>query len=341
MLAFAFGLAHRATDGTVLDVSYPEPVFRPGPDLVGALDSALGPGSETGARELDELGLERLARALDAAGAERLAGLARMMAGSRLTRVITVLAEDEPIGSTEEAWLKLHLLSHRHALPNSLNLEGIFAVLPNLAWTSEGPVALDELAERQLRTRAAGRHLVVHAVDKFPRMVDYVVPSGVRIADGSRIRLGAHLGEGTTVMHEGQINFNAGTLGAGMIEGRISQGVIVGADTDLGGGCSTMGTLSGGGTERVSIGERCLIGANAGTGISLGDRCTIAAGVYVTAGTRVTVLDDAGEEVAQVKARELSGRSDLLFLQNSVNGRVECRTNRSAIELNEALHAHN
>jgi 2,3,4,5-tetrahydropyridine-2-carboxylate N-succinyltransferase len=341
MLAFAFGLAHRATDGTILDVFYPEPVFRPDPALAGALDSALGLGSETVARELDEPGLERLARALDAAGAERLAGRARMMAGSRLTRVITVLAEDEPIGSTEEAWLKLHLLSHRHALPNSLNLEGIFAVLPNLAWTSEGPVALDELAERQLRTRAAGRHLVVHAVDKFPRMVDYVVPSGVRIADGSRIRLGAHLGEGTTVMHEGQINFNAGTLGAGMIEGRISQGVIVGADTDLGGGCSTMGTLSGGGTERVSIGERCLIGANAGTGISLGDRCTIAAGVYVTAGTRVTVLDDAGEEVAQVKARELSGRSDLLFLQNSVNGRVECRTNRSAIELNEALHAHN
>lgn len=341
MLAFAFGLAHRAMDGTLLDVHYPDPVFRPEPALAGALDRALGLGSETVARELDELGLERLARALDAAGAERLAGRARMMAGSRLARVITVLAEDEPIGSTEEAWLKLHLLSHRHALPNSLNLDGIFAVLPNLAWTSEGPVALAELPDRQLRARAAGRHLGVHAVDKFPRMVDYVVPSGVRIADASRIRLGAHLGEGTTVMHEGQVNFNAGTLGAGMIEGRISQGVIVGADTDLGGGCSTMGTLSGGGTDRVSIGERCLIGANAGTGISLGDRCTIAAGVYITAGTRVTVLDDAGEEVAQVKARELSGRSDLLFLQNSVNGRIECRTNRSAIELNEALHAHN
>lgn len=341
MLAFAFGLANRARDGAILDVYYPAPVFRPGASLGDALDAALGLGGETTARELDDAALEKLARALVGARADALAARARMLLGSHGMKVITVLADDEKITSTEAAYLKLHLLSHRCTEPNTLNLDGIFAVLPNVAWTSAGPVAVAELEERQLRTRAAGGTLVVHAVDKFPRMVDYVVPSGVRIADASRIRLGAYLGSGTTVMHEGQINFNAGTLGAGMIEGRISQGVVVGADTDLGGSSSTMGTLSGGGTEKVRIGDKCLIGANAGTGISLGDRCTIAAGVYITAGTPVAVLDEGGDPVTVVKARELSGRSDLLFLQNASNGRIECRTNRSAIALNEALHAHN
>jgi 2,3,4,5-tetrahydropyridine-2-carboxylate N-succinyltransferase len=341
MFAFALGLARRAADASVLDVLYPRPVVRPDTTFVDAVGDALELPATGGVVEIDDARLSRLRRALEKAGHGDHADTLAPVQGARAPLVATALAEDGPIDSTEAAYLKLHLLSHRLAKPNSLDLDGIFAVLPNLAWTSEGPVPLPELDAVRLRTRAAGRNLVVHAVDKFPRMVDYVVPSGVRIADASRIRLGAHLGEGTTVMHEGQVNFNAGTLGAGMIEGRISQGVVVGADTDLGGGASTMGTLSGGGKEKVSIGEQCLIGANGGTGISLGDRCTIAAGVYVTAGTVVTVIDDAGEAVMEVKARELSGRSDLLFLQHSVSGRIECRTNRSAIELNDALHAHN
>jgi 2,3,4,5-tetrahydropyridine-2-carboxylate N-succinyltransferase len=341
MLAYAVGLATRARSGAVLDVFYPCIFHRPDAGLIAALEGALGPDRETATREIDDRGLARLAQRVEEAGHGAEAAVLRACLGARRPKRITILAQDEEIGSTEEAYLKLHLLSHRLAIPNSLDLNGIFAVLPNVAWTSDGPIAVEELPERQLRARVAGEALRVHAIDKFPRMVDYVVPSGVRIADASRIRLGAYLGEGTTVMHEGQINFNAGTLGAGMIEGRISQGVIVGADTDLGGSSSTMGTLSGGGRERVRIGEKCLIGANAGTGISLGDRCTIAAGVYVTAGTPVTVLDDQGEVVTVVKARELSGRSDLLFLQNARTGRIECRTNQSAIELNRDLHAHN
>jgi 2,3,4,5-tetrahydropyridine-2-carboxylate N-succinyltransferase len=251
------------------------------------------------------------------------------------------LDQDGPIGSVPEAYLKLHLLSHRLALPNSQNLDGIFAHLPNVAWTSDGPLAVNELPAARLRARAAGRNLEVFAVDKFPKMTNYVVPSGVRIADASRVRLGAYLGEGTTVMPEGQINVNAGAIGPSMVEGRISQGVTVGAHSDLGGGCSTMGTLSGGGEIVISIGEHCLIGANGGTGIPLGDRCTIAAGVYITASTPVLVLDETGQEIARVKARELAGGSDLLFIQNGSNGRIECRTNRRAIALNEQLHAHN
>jgi 2,3,4,5-tetrahydropyridine-2-carboxylate N-succinyltransferase len=251
------------------------------------------------------------------------------------------LDEDGPIESVAEAYLKLHLLSHRLALPNSQNLDNIFAHLPNVAWTSDGPFAADSINDALVHARAAGRSLEVFSVDKFPKMTNYVVPSGVRIADASRVRLGAHLGEGTTVMHEGQVNFNSGTLGEGMIEGRISQGVTIGAHSDLGGSSSTMGTLSGGGEIVISIGEHCLIGANAGTGIPLGDRCTIAAGVYITASTPVVVLDEDGETVRQVKARELAGASDLLFLQNGSNGRIECRTNRNAIALNEQLHAHN
>jgi 2,3,4,5-tetrahydropyridine-2-carboxylate N-succinyltransferase len=181
----------------------------------------------------------------------------------------------------------------------------------------------------------------VHCLDKFPRMTDYVIPTGVRIADASRIRLGAYLGEGTTVMHEGFVNFNAGAIGPNMVEGRISQGVIVGEHTDLGGSSSTMGTLSGGGNIKVSIGRYCLIGANAGTGISLGDRCTIEAGLYITAGTVVDVIDEDGNRVRTAKARELSGLSDMLFIRNSRTSKVECRTNRAAIKLNEQLHAHN
>ncbi len=242
---------------------------------------------------------------------------------------------DRRPADTVDAYLRLHLLSHRLVRPNELNLDDVFAVLPNVAWTSLGPIEPTELPAVRQRASAAGVALQVHAVDKFPCMTDYVVPSGVRIADGRRVRLGAHLAEGTTVMHEGFVNFNAGTLGACMVEGRISQGVVVGAASDVGGGASIMGTLSGGGKERVSIGERCLLGANAGLGIALGDDCVVEAGLYLTAGTIVTMASGA-----QVKARVLSGRSRLLFLRNSVTGAVEALPREQGWgELNPALHA--
>jgi 2,3,4,5-tetrahydropyridine-2-carboxylate N-succinyltransferase len=214
-------------------------------------------------------------------------------------------------------------------------------VLPNVAWTSEGAIDIAELPARQLAARANGRVLEVSCVDKFPKMTNYVVPGGVRIAHTARVRLGAYLGAGTTVMHEGFVNFNAGTEGPGMIEGRISAGVFIGKDSDVGGGASLMGTLSGGGEIVISMGDNCLLGANAGLGIPLGDRCTVEAGLYITAGTKVCLIDQDGKDQDVVKARELAGKSDLLFRRNSQSGRVECLTNRSAAALNEALHAHN
>ena len=233
-----------------------------------------------------------------------------------------------------DAYLRLHLLSHRLVRPNTISLDGIFAVLPTVGWTSAGPVDVAEVASAQLRARASGQQIQVRSVDKFPPMLDYVVPAGVRVADASRVRLGAHLAEGTTVMHEGFVNFNAGTLGASMVEGRISQGVVVGAGTDVGGGASIMGTLSGGGKERIAVGERCLLGANSGLGISLGDDCVIEAGLYLTAGTVVTLADGR-----RVKARELSGQPGLMFLRNSVTGTVEARPRPAAWGgLNAQLH---
>ena len=252
---------------------------------------------------------------------------------SRLVR--TEIDLDEPPADTADAYLRLHLLSHRLIRPRELNLIGIFAVLPNVAWTSAGPCAVDTLDEVRLAARLNHQHLTVFSVDKFPRMVDYVVPTGVRIADADRVRLGAHLAPGTTVMHEGFINFNAGTLGASMVEGRISAGVVVGDGSDVGGGASIMGTLSGGGQEVVTIGERCLLGAQSGIGISLGDDCVVEAGLYVTAGTKVT-LPDGGV----VKARELSGQSALLFLRDSISGTVLAKPRHGQkVELNAALHA--
>jgi 2,3,4,5-tetrahydropyridine-2-carboxylate N-succinyltransferase len=267
--------------------------------------------------------------------------LASLSEGSGQELIAIRLLSDTDIVGTEDAYLKLHLLSHRLALPNTLNLNGIFAHLPNLAWTSAGPIEVSELPQALLNARAQGLNLEVFSVDKFPKMVNYVVPTGVRIADASRIRLGAYLGEGTTVMHEGFVNFNAAALGPNMVEGRISQGVIIGAGTDLGGSSSTQGTLSGGGEIVISIGEQCLVGANAGTGIPLGDRCTIEAGLYITSGTPVSVMDENREMVRRVKARELAGHSDLLFIRDAQSGQVVCRTNRKAIELNDALHSHN
>ncbi len=228
---------------------------------------------------------------------------------------------DQPPADCADAYLRLHLLSHRLMRPNSMNLDGIFKLLPNVAWTSLGPVAASEIGAVRQRALSLGIHLEVRSVDKFPPMLDYVIPSGVRVADAARVRLGAHLAEGTTVMHEGFVNFNAGTLGPAMVEGRISQGVVVGADTDIGGGASIMGTLSGGGTQVISIGQRCLLGANSGLGISLGDDCVIEAGLYLTAGTIVTL--PGGQ---QAKARDLSGRAGLLFRRNSTTGTVEAIT---------------
>jgi 2,3,4,5-tetrahydropyridine-2-carboxylate N-succinyltransferase len=240
----------------------------------------------------------------------------------RIRRQLCVAADlDLPPADSADAYLRLHLLSHRLVRPNSMNLDGIFSVLPNVCWTSLGPVAVSEIGAARQRAVARGIHLEVRSVDKFPPMLDYVVPSGVRVADGARVRLGAHLAEGTTVMHEGFVNFNAGTLGPSMVEGRISQGVVVGAGTDIGGGASIMGTLSGGGTQVVSVGQRCLLGANSGLGISLGDDCVIEAGLYLTAGTIVSL--PGGQ---RAKARDLSGQPGLLFRRNSVTGSVEALT---------------
>ncbi len=250
--------------------------------------------------------------------------------------VPTSLVIDTQVAPTSatDVYLRLHLLSHRLVEPRTINLDGAFGLLTNVAWTSIGPVALDTLEDVRCNLLRQGQHLVVHGVDKFPRMTDYVVPSGVRIADASRVRLGAHLASGTTVMHEGFCNFNAGTLGASMVEGRISAGVIVGDGSDIGGGASIMGTLSGGGKEMVTVGKKCLLGANSGLGISLGDDCIIEAGLYITAGTQVKLPDGT-----VVKARELSGASGLLFRRNSQSGAVEAvqRTGNWG-GLNAALH---
>lgn len=253
----------------------------------------------------------------------------------RVETVVTVIENlSEPPVDTADVYLRLHLLSHRLVQPRTINLEGVFGLLPNVAWTSVGPVALSDLDATRVRARSRRQHLTVLSIDKFPRMVDYVVPSGVRIADADRVRLGAHLADGTTVMHEGFCNFNAGTLGASMVEGRISAGVVVGDGSDVGGGASIMGTLSGGGSEVISIGEGCLIGANAGVGISLGDGCIVEAGCYITAGSKLSTPDGT-----VVKARDLSGQPGWLFRRNSVSGTLEAvRRSGTWGELNQELH---
>jgi 2,3,4,5-tetrahydropyridine-2-carboxylate N-succinyltransferase len=260
--------------------------------------------------------------------------------GTRQEGILTVVEDlQQPPRDTADAYLRLHLLSHRLVKPREQNLDGIFGVLPNVAWTSLGPVDPADLTNVQLDARRRNVALQVFSLDKFPRMTDYVTPSGVRVADADRVRLGAHLADGTTVMHEGFVNYNAGTLGHSMVEGRISAGVVVGDGSDVGGGSSIMGTLSGGGSEVISIGERCLLGANAGIGISLGDDCVVEAGLYVTSGTRVSVVD--GEHAGRVvKARELSGASNMLLRRNSETGRVEVVARPgTTVELNAALHA--
>jgi 2,3,4,5-tetrahydropyridine-2-carboxylate N-succinyltransferase len=304
--AWGHGLLTLTDDGTVLDAWFPSPAL----------------GEPGGAGELAA-----------PSGLEALAGRDEARGVTREVRLVTADL-DAPPADAPDGWLRLHLLSHRLVLPNSVSLDGLFGVLTNVVWTSQGPCAVEGFELTRVRMLARGT-VQVFGIDKFPRMTDYVVPSGVRIADADRVRLGAHLASGTTVMHEGFVNFNAGTLGTSMVEGRISQGVVVGDGSDIGGGASTMGTLSGGGTERVSIGERCLLGAESGLGIALGDDCVVEAGLYVTAGTKVTLPDGT-----VTKARELSGQSNLLYLRNSVTGAVEARPRDGhGIVLNSALHA--
>ena len=261
--------------------------------------------------------------------------------GIRRSVVLTVIEDlQAPPTDSHDVWLRLHLLSHRLVRPHSINLEGVFGLLTNVVWTSAGPCAVEGFELTRMRLTAAHGRVSVYGVDKFPRMTDYVLPPGVRIADADRVRLGAHLADGTTVMHEGFVNYNAGTLGHSMVEGRISAGVVVGNGSDVGGGASIMGTLSGGGTQVISLGERCLLGANAGIGISLGDDCVVEAGCYVTAGTKVLMADGSGAEPKVVQAAELSGASNVLFRRNSTTGAVEAVPRKGqGIELNADLHA--
>ena len=300
--AWGWGLASIHASGT-LDTYFPDP-------RLGAGDLGDAPQSLTEAETADDV------------------------RGVRTQLVRTVIDLDAAPTDVADAYLRLHLLSQRLVAPRTINLDGIFGVLPNVVWTSMGPCAVAGFESVRTRLRSRGP-VTVFGVDKFPRMVDYVVPAGVRIADADRVRLGAHLAEGTTVMHEGFVNYNAGTLGTSMVEGRISAGVVVGRDSDIGGGASIMGTLSGGGKEMISVGERCLLSANAGIGISLGDDCVVEAGLYVTSGTKVSL---PGGQV--VKARELSGQPGLLFIRNSVSGAIEVRHRQGkGVALNAALHS--
>ncbi|HEY9565098.1 MAG TPA: 2,3,4,5-tetrahydropyridine-2,6-dicarboxylate N-succinyltransferase [Nocardioides sp.] len=308
--AHGWGLATLTPDDTVLDVWFPAP------------EMGAAPEGTTAPAELTALG-----------GDDELRGVRREV------RLVSISDLDAAPSSTEEVWLRLHLISTRLVQPHGLSLDGTFGLLTNVVWTSAGPCAVEGFELTRARLRAAGQHVTVFGVDKFPRMVDYVIPSGVRIGDADRVRLGAHLASGTTVMHEGFVNFNAGTLGASMVEGRISGGVVVGDGSDVGGGASIMGTLSGGGKAVISIGERCLLGANSGLGISLGDDCVVEAGCYITAGTKVTVKDDDGK-TRVVKASSLSGANNVLFRRNSVTGAIEAVAWKGqGIELNAALHA--
>ena len=341
LYSFGLGTGTQNSSGQWLEVYYQQPLLNAADSIAAAAGKALGYSGGNQTIAVDKAQLASLATELRANGETAQAEIADALQHSDRPAVVVALETDAAPQSAPEGYLKLHLLSHRLVKPHGTDLNGIFGLLANVAWTDQGAIDIDELPARQLQARLAGQNLSVNCIDKFPKMTDYVVPSGVRIADASRVRLGAYIGEGTTVMHEGFVNFNAGTEGPNMIEGRVSAGVFIGAGSDLGGGCSTMGTLSGGGNIVISVGKECLVGANAGIGIPLGDRCTVEAGLYITAGTKVVMLDDNRQPAGETKARELAGKTDLLFRRNSISGAIECLTNQSAIELNEALHAHN
>ena len=338
MFSIGIGIGTQNKTESWLEVYYPSPLLNPSLAFVQELGQVIDLTEDEGAKTLDAAMRSALCGIIKQPDQLE---LLKTIENSQQPCVITWLKTDGMIHSTPAAYLKLHLLSHGLARPNSLNLEGIYAALPNIAWTSDGPMDLAELPSAILTARLAGRHLEITSLDKFPKLTNYVVPEGVRIADSARVRLGAYLGAGTTVMHEGFVNFNAGTEGPNMVEGRISQGVFMAKGSDLGGSASTAGSLSGGGNHVITIGEDCLISANAGTGISLGDRCTIEAGLYITPGTQVSLIDEHGEVVKILKARELNAQNDLLFIRHSQTGVVQARTNRQAIALNAQLHQHN
>jgi len=339
--SFGLGIGTQNTQQEWLEVFYSQPLLSPSAALVNAVKEATDYTHGNAAMTVTSEQMGRLSSALSSANEAAQAQLATTLANSDQPLVVTLLESDAAPSSVPEGYLKLQLLSHRLVQPHGTNLSGLFGVLPNVAWTNQGAIDLQELPQRQLDARIKGELLTVDCVDKFPKMTNYVVPSGVRIAHTARVRLGAHIGEGTTIMHEGFVNFNAGTLGTSMIEGRISAGVVVGEGSDLGGGSSTMGTLSGGGNIVISVGKESLLGANSGIGIPLGDRCTVESGLYITAGTKVNLLDDNGQLAESVKARDLAGKTDLLFRRNSLSGAVECLTNQSSVALNEELHANN
>ena len=339
--SLAFGSATKNTAGKIIEAFFPNPLLNPSDKLVADISEVVNYQGQNEVIEVTSPQAAQLATAFTANDDTANAKFATAAANSKQPLVLVVLATDEKPASVAEGYLKLQLISHRLVKPHGTVLDGIFGLLHNIAWTNQGPIDLPELAERQIAARLAGEVLTVSCVDKFPKMTDYVVPTGVRIAHTARVRLGAHIGEGTTIMHEGFVNFNAGTEGVSMVEGRISAGVMVGNGSDIGGGASIMGTLSGGGQLVISMGENCLLGANAGLGIPLGNRCTIESGLYITAGSKVQMLDSSNKPVEIVKARDLADKDDLLFRRNSISGTIECLTNKSAVELNAELHSNN
>ncbi len=342
LFSIAVGTGSRDREGNWLESYFPHPWLHPAPEVALPHLQRLGyPGQGNWLCRPAAAALKALAKEFAALGEKDYAHTLQLLAASAEPKVALILNQDTAPASVPEAYLKLQLLSRRLCRPNSLNLEGLFPLLPNVAWTSIGPMTPQELEACRLQRRTQGEGLRVFSLDKFPPLLEYVTPPGVRIANSAQVRLGAWLGEGTTVMQAGFINFNAGTEGAAMVEGRVSAGVVVGADSDLGGGSSTMGTLSGGNETLISVGRQSLIGANAGIGISLGDHCTVEAGLYLTAGALVTVRDGDGKAAATVKARQLSGRDKLLFRRNSQSGALECLSGRSGIALNKMLHQNN
>jgi 2,3,4,5-tetrahydropyridine-2-carboxylate N-succinyltransferase len=321
------GLATTNSAGKTLDTYFPKIVFKDmqnkGKDLFSIWNNLL----DSDVCEITDLSLLNLSED------ELPSSL-----GENIKIVLCRITQDQKIDSVEGAYLKLHLLSYKFFQPNTLNLENLFNILPNVAWTNKGPIDLSEIEQKILESKSQNISIEIKSIDKFPRLVDYIVPAGVRIADTSRVRLGAYLSEGTTIMHEGFVNFNAGTLGAAMIEGRISAGVVIGENSDLGGGASTMGTLSGGNEIKISVGENCLMGANSGLGIPLGNNCIIEAGLYITGGSKVEVFDQDMQSQGIIKAEELSNKNNILFIRNSLSGAIEARVNAKSIELNDSLH---
>ena len=326
---FAIGMGSKNSEGEWLEVYYPKSLINPSGSLISKAKELIGYKNGNFTSSVPKELLVELN--------DLIKDFSKLSDGKS---VLVIVDSKEPPNDVPSSYFRLHLLSHRLVKPNEVNLEGIFSLLPTVAWTSDGPKDPKELNDILSKKRINNEILHIYSLDKFPCMTDYVNPEGVRIADSHRVRLGAYLGEGTTVMHEGFINFNAGTLGKSMVEGRISQGVVVGQGSDLGGSSSTMGTLSGGNEELISVGKDCLLGANSGLGIPLGDRCIIEAGLYITAGTKVELIKSK-DEVKEVKASELAFKDDLLFIRNSLTGTVQCKPNVKSVNLNEDLHSNN